>query len=56
MRSTDARIVSLIAVAIALAGDNPPRDARPPYHEPAAAKPASDAAVPTPHPADQPVR
>lgn len=56
MRSFDARIISLLAVAIALAGCHPPRDVRPPYHEPAAAKPASKAEVPTPHPADQPVR
>jgi hypothetical protein len=56
MRSFDARIVCLLAVVVALAGCHPPRDARPPYHEPAAARPASEAGVPTSHSADLPVR
>lgn len=56
MHSYRARIVGLLVVASAVAGCQPARDVRPPYHEPAAAKPASQAGVATPRPASQPVR
>jgi hypothetical protein len=52
MRRFDARIVSLLAVTLTLAGCHPLRDVRPPYREPAAAKSASEA--PTPRPATRP--
>lgn len=54
MRSLDARTIGLLAAATALAGCHPPKDVRPPYHEPNAAKPAP--LVPTWPPAEPPVR
>jgi len=53
MRSFHALTVGLVAATIALAACQPPRDVRPPYHEPVAAKPAPT--VSTPAAAEPPV-
>ena len=58
MRSYGSQIAGLLAVAITitLAACHPPRDARPPYHEPAAATQPTGAGVSASRPTDPAVR